>query len=145
VKQHGAPKTQRGRKSAAAREIVLLAGPGDAIPRPEPPAELSAEERYEWIDLCNALPATYFPPATRMMLVSYCRHVAVGRHWSELIHKCERTRPFDEKRYGWLCNQQRAETQAIYGCLRAMRLTHLASYAKERAAVPTEMAKPWEG
>jgi hypothetical protein len=145
MKQHGATKVQRGRKSAGSREIALLVSPGDAIARPEPPAELSAEERYEWIDLCNALPATYFPPATRMMLVQYCRHVVVGRHYAKLIHHCEDTVPFDEERYAKLCRCQRQETLAIYSCLRAMRLTHLASYATDRAAIPTEMAKPWEG
>lgn len=142
---HGEPKTQRGRKSKASQEIVLLATPGEALARPEPPAELSAEERYEWIGICNALPAGYFPPATRMMVVQYCRHVVVARHYAELIHKCERAKPFDEKRHGWLCRHQRQETTMIYNCLRSMRLTHLASYATDRAAVPDEMAKPWEG
>lgn len=140
----GEPKVQRGRKSAAATEIAMVEGLTDIVPRPHPPAELSDEEAVEWVVICNAVPAGYFPSATHMVVVQYCRHVVVARHLSELIHKCERGRRFDLGQYRRLCSLQQRETLAIYGCLRSMRLTHLATYSRDRSPIPTEMPKPWE-
>jgi hypothetical protein len=42
-----------------------------------------------------------------------------------------------------LLRELRAESAAVIDCLRALRLTHLASYARDRAPVPEATPKPW--
>jgi hypothetical protein len=131
------------RKTAASREVVLIRDEADIVERPQPPAELGPEERDEWIALCNAVPATYFPRATHMVLVQYCRHVVIARHLAELIQRMSAKKKFDLRQYRQLIREHRAETQAIYGCLRSMRLTHLATYQRDRTPIPEATPKPW--
>lgn len=139
---------QRGKKSAAAREIALLSSPTDIIPRPQPPEELAAEERAEWIAICNAVPADYFPPAMHMLLCSYCRHVVIARYLAGEIERCRRGRGDRKERLAelrGLAREHRAETMAIQVCLRSMRLTHQSVHAGDKAPVViSAMPKPWE-
>ena len=133
---------QRGRKSALS---LLETAMTDICPRPEPPAELSEEEGAEWIEMCNAVPADYFDKPAQVVLAQYCRHVVVARHLSELIRRCEKSKKFDAKQFRFLIREQRAETLAIYGCLRSMRLTHLAIKPSSRTPIPSNpMPRPWE-
>ena len=132
---------QRGRKSRLSLLDVALT---DVVPWPEPPAELTADEAAEWIAICNSVPADYFAQPTYSTLMQYCRHVVVAQHLAELIQRCRKSKKFDAQ-FRSLLREQRAETLAIYGCLRSMRLTHLAVKPSSRAAIPSNpMPKPWE-
>ena len=141
--KQGRPKA-RGRPPAAGRDVVLLERETDLVPRPQPPPELSDEEAAEWVALCNVVPADYFPGASHAIVVQYCRHRVVARHLAELVRKCGSGRKLDEGRYLRLCAAQQRETAAIYACLRSMRLTHLATYTRDRAPIAADMPKPWE-
>lgn len=133
-----------GRETAASREVVIIRDEGDVVERPRPLPELTEEEAEEWVRICNAVPATYFVPATWVMLASYCRHVAIARHLAQLIQRMSKTRrKFDLDRYRVLIREHRGETLAIYACLRGMRLTHLSTYAHDRAPLPEATPKPW--
>jgi hypothetical protein len=133
---------QRGRKSQLS---LLEAAVTDVVPRPQPPAELTAEQSAEWIVICNSVPADYFSQPTHATLVQYCRHVVVARHLAELIQRCGKSKKIDTRQYRFLIREQRAETQAIYACLRSMRLTHLAIKPSSRSAIPSNpMPRPWE-
>jgi hypothetical protein len=136
---HGPP-----RDTAASREVaVLIRDDADVVERPKPPAELSAEEADEWIALCNAVPATYFPASTHMVLVQYCRHVVIARHLSELIRRTSAKKKFDLRQYRQLIREHRAESVAIQSCLRQMRLTHMATYQRDRSPIPEPAPRPW--
>jgi hypothetical protein len=136
----------RGRReSAAARDVVLIRDDdGEVLERPKPLPELTPEEADEWRYICNAVPATYFPPATWMMLVQYCRHVVFARHLAQMIRQVQSTRKkFDLNQFRVLLREHRAEGAAIAGLLRSMRLTHLSSYADDRTPLPEAAPKPW--
>lgn len=143
-RRYGARDRARGRAPAAARGVALIERETDLVPRPQPLAELSDEEAAEWVALCNVVPADYFPGATHMIVASYCRHVVIARHLAELIERCAKRRPFPTREYLGLIREQRGQTQAIYACLRSMRLTHLATYNKDRAPIAADVPKPWE-
>ena len=56
---------QRGRKAALA---IVHGSAISAIDRPEPLAELTNEQRIEWILVVNSLPADWFPDETHKVL-----------------------------------------------------------------------------
>lgn len=133
-----------GMRSEADREIAIIETATDVIPRPQPPAELSADERGHWVDLVNALPAGYFPQATLGVVRQYCRHMTVAAHLAELRHKCEAGK-FSWQRYKGLIKEQRAESLIIQNLLRSMRLTHLSIKPSDRTPMPDDAGpKPWE-
>lgn len=47
--------------------------------QPEPPEELSAEERAEWVKFTGRMPIDWFPPETWPMLAQLCRHICQAR------------------------------------------------------------------
>jgi hypothetical protein len=135
--------TQRGRKSPL--KLVEMAV-GDICPRPVPPAELSDEEAAEWVALCNSLSPDYFTRPTHATLAQCCRHVVIARRLAELIHRLEKRKKFDERRYARLIKEHRAETLAITNCLRALRLTHLSIKPSSRSPIPASpLPRPWLG
>jgi phage terminase small subunit len=46
--------------------------------RPEPPAELSADEAKEWRRLMECMPRDWLRPELFSTLIAYCRHVEQG-------------------------------------------------------------------
>jgi hypothetical protein len=50
---------------------------------------------------------------------------------------------FDMAQFRILLREHRAEGAAIAMLLRAMRLTHLSSYADDRTPLPEAAPKPW--
>jgi hypothetical protein len=73
-------ENQRGRKSAAAMMPSLAIVPGAAGLRPDPPAELAAEEQAEWMVVVERMPAAHFPRETWGLLADYCRY-KVNSRW----------------------------------------------------------------
>jgi hypothetical protein len=136
---------RRGRKSAASRDVVHIRDDlGDVVPRPAPLPELTPEEADEWRCICNAVPSTYFPPATWIMVAQYCRHVVFARHLAQMIRQVASSKKkFDMAHYRTLLREHRAEGAAIAGLLRSMRLTHLSSYTDDRTPLPEATPKPW--
>lgn len=136
-------KEARGRQSEASRAVVIR-DDSDIVERPKPPAELTAAERVEWIGICNAVPAEYFPPATWHIVASLCRHRVIELHLHELIEReSGKRKGFDLQIYRTLLRELRSETTSVLDCLRALRLTHLASYAADHKPLPEVVPKPW--
>ena len=71
---------QRGRKSAASSMLSFAIVPGAPGLRPDPPAELAAEEQAEWIVVVERMPAAHFTRETWPLLADYCRF-AVNARW----------------------------------------------------------------
>jgi hypothetical protein len=134
----------RGRESAASRDVVIRDDDADIIDRPAPVPGLTPEQRDEWITICNAVPATYFPPATWYVVASLCRHVVVERHIAQMIAHVERSTKakFDLDKYERLIRNLRSESEMVSKLLRTLRLTHLSAYA-DRTEVPAATPKPW--
>ena len=47
--------------------------------RPDPPAELTAEEQAEWMAITSRLPANWFAAENAPMLKELCRHICYAR------------------------------------------------------------------
>jgi hypothetical protein len=129
------------RVSKAEREHRATVG-GDlgAIEPPAPIEGLSRDATQEWRALCAGVPPGYFKPISFPLLGQLCQHLAIAKHLAKLIH---RERSFSTN-YMRLIREHRAETKAVLNCLRALRLTPLSNYARDRASLPeAPLPKPW--
>lgn len=143
---------KRGRKSSA--ELAVVAGFGPR--RPEPPAELTADQAAEWQAVVARLPADWFPAETHALLAAYCRHVVTLRMLSGELDawRMEWTRgeAGDEglKRLDRLTAMRERESRAMIAAARALRLTKTSQVRPEAAGRMARDAgegrrKPWEG
>jgi hypothetical protein len=128
----------RGRKPATELQIVDNSSVL-AIPRAEPPEELSADEAIEWRAYTNRMPADYFGREHYPLLVQLCRHIVSCRHLDHLIGECA-----DAGQYIKLLSSRANETRTINMLLRSMRMTHQANIRQELSATPIVERKPWE-
>lgn len=145
----------RGRESLASLSVVQT-GLVESQ-RPAPPAELSKEQRMEWLAVVNRLPADWFQPETFPMLAQYCRHVVSARRVAELIGTLEdemskeppegeskveamlgATRTMDR-----LLKMQEREGRAMSSLATKMRLTQQSTYSPKHRKPSTEK-KPWQ-
>lgn len=117
------------RKSAAEQNVVR---PDFHKGLPQPPAELTADERVIWRELTACMPPDWFRPESYTQLTLYCHHVISARHISQLIHKCDPKTHLN--RYEQLLRMQEKETRTITALARAMRLTHQSRFDRYSAA-----------
>lgn len=132
----------RGRKSSASL-TVISSNPTQAIKRPEPPSDLTAEQAEEWIAVVNRLPADWFPRETHPVLVSYVRHIVEARHVAQLIAKLVKGKTVDVDEYDKLLRIQERETRALTACARSMRLTQQTTYLPTKQK-PGMVDNPWD-
>ena len=133
-----------GRKSAAALSVVsnsLI----DAVERPLPPADLTIEQKREWVEVVNRLPADWFPRETWALLSQYCRHVVAARHVAQLLERVESLDEVEVEQYDRLLKMQEREGRAISSLATRMRMSQQASYdAKRGKGSQSITKKPWE-
>lgn len=133
-----------GRKSAAALSVVSNS-PISAIERPLPPAELTAEQKREWVDVVNRLPADWFPRETWALLAQYCRHVVAARHVAQLLERVESLDEVEVDQYDRLLKMQEREGRAISSLATRMRMSQQSTYDKQRGKGKQSITKkPWE-
>jgi hypothetical protein len=133
---------QRGRKSSASLTVVG-ASSIDVIPRPEPPADLTAEQCEEWSTIVNRMPADHFPPETLPMLAAYVRHTTAARRVAQLIEQAEARPMVDVVEYDRLLKMQEREGRALSSLAMRMRLAQVSTVKHDRARKPAMVAKPW--
>lgn len=125
----------RGRKSASELAVVSV------LPqRPEPPADLSADEDREWREIVHRLPADWFPRETHGLLSAYCRHVVAARRVAKLI---ESAGDDDVPKLARLLRMQVAQSMSIATLAAKMRLTQTATIDRRRTK-PAGGPRPWE-
>lgn len=132
---------QRGRKTAL---TVVQESDVSAVDRPEPPGELTPEQRIEWISVVNSLPAEWFPDETHGVLAQYCRHMVAGRHISQMIQQLESGKDIDVAEYDRLLKMQERESRIIVSLATKMRMTQQATYHPEKSKGKGKVSRPWE-
>ena len=133
---------QRGRKGLLS---VVQESPVSAQDRPEPLPELTAEQRIEWIQTVNSLPADWFPKETHGVLAQYCRHAVSSRHVSQMIEQAESRKDIEISEYDKLLKMQERESRILVSLATKMRMTQQATYDREKTkGVTTTVARPWE-
>jgi len=134
---------QRGRKSASSLTVISASGIA-AIPRPDPPDELTTEQAAEWRAVFEHLPADWFPREVFPLLVQYCRHVVSARRVAQLIERAEAAAELDVEEYGRLLRMQEWESRELSSLATKMRLTQQASLRPDQARKPSRVPRPWE-
>lgn len=132
----------RGPRSGA--ELAVISGGGiETVRRPEPPAELTAEQQDEWRAVVNRMPAEWFPRETHALLAQYCRHVVAARRVSQLVEALERDQSFDVQQYDTLLKMQEREGRALSSLATRMRISQQTQYDKTKKR-GTAGKRPWE-
>ena len=132
---------QRGRKPTAT-VVPLIATSSD---RPEPPNDLTRDERKVWRDVVNSKPANWFDRDTAYLLVSFCRHVVMTRRLSEQI---EELGVSDVAALEKLLKLRAYETKSLLALANAMRISQAALAKAATASTASEASssdKPWLG
>lgn len=116
--------------------------------RPEPPADLTREQREEWRAVVNRLPADWFPRETHAMLTAYCRHVCEARRIAGIISAHVKDPGITEawlKMYDRLLKAQERESRAMQLCATRLRFTNQSSFTRDRTRPEAETEDlPWE-
>jgi hypothetical protein len=133
---------QRGRKQNLA---VVQDAPVSAQDRPEPPPDLTPEQRLEWISVVNSLRADWFPVETHGVLSQYCKHMVASRHVAELIADMEQSDAIDIDSYDKLLKMQERESRILVSLATKMRITQQATYHPETQTKKgtTRAKSPW--
>ena len=138
---------QRGRKSTESLSTVLALVPGT---RPEPPAELTAEQAKTWGVIVSQMPADFFTYGASPLLVVLCRHVSISRTVAGMLATVEPLSLMDDKtldRFEVLTKMHEREGRAISSLMTRLRLTPHSRYAARgahTAAQSVSMPRPWE-
>lgn len=130
---------RRGRKSSASLSVV---SPGHK--RPDPPDELTEQEREEWVKIVERMPADWFPLETHPMLVQLCRHIVIARLVAQSITNMQNNGTFDMTDWDRLLRRQDQESKIICDLSTKMRLTQSSRYDKKKTSGPKGTKKPWE-
>lgn len=132
------------RQSAAALSVVPPV-PLDEVRRPMPPADLSDEQKQEWLAVVNRLPAEWFPRETHAVLAQYCRHVVAARRIAQLVDRMESDQEgFSIEEYDRLLKMQEREGRALSSLATRMRLTQQSTYDETKRKSTKKEVRPWE-
>jgi len=137
---------QRGRQSSAALSVFK---PADitAISRPQPPDNLTSEQKHEWLAITNRMPADWFPRETHGMLEQYCRHVVSAKVVAGLIEELLSTESNDSNwinDYDKLLKMQEREGRGMSALATRMRISQQAQ-TNHKKKTGSKLSKPWEG
>lgn len=131
----------RGRPSSAALAVIGRNGI-ETVKRPEPPDDLTDEQAEEWREVCNRMPADWFPRETWALLAQYCRHVESARHIAQLVAAARASDGFTLEDYDRLLKMQEREGRAITSLATKMRISQQATIDK-RTKKPPVTSTPW--
>jgi hypothetical protein len=128
---------QRGRKSAASKEIAVIAFGAAALDRLAPPANLLPDEAAAWREAANGWPADDLRGLT-----DFCRHTAMARRLSTEIDTLPAAA--DARARARLLRNRRDEAKQAAAIERSAR-----SSLRVRRAAPAVAAaralRPWQG
>lgn len=133
----------RGQKSSAELAVVET-GAISTERRQEPPSSLTPEQRMEWMDTVNALPADWIRDEARAMLEAYCRHAVQMRKIAQMIEDTEKCAEFDLMKYDKLLQMQEREGRAMSSLATRLRLSPQSTYDRTKANRKITTRKPWQ-
>jgi hypothetical protein len=115
-----------------------------AIPRAQPPADLSPEQARVWVALTNRMPSDYFGAEHYPVMKQLCRHVSASDVIAQLIEQELAREEVHIPRLTTLYKQQEVESRAITALSRTMRLTHQSNIdAHTSRTPPVTVDAPW--
>src|SRR5262245_42058893 len=133
------------RVAAAAMTVIGPKGI-ETVRRPEPPSELNEEQRTEWREIVNRMPADWFPKETHGLLVAYCRAISRSRLLAAMIEGYqdpEKNEHFSFKEFQKLLRSENENAKLVATLATKMRISHQAQ-RDDRTGRPTVIANPWK-
>jgi hypothetical protein len=127
---------QRGRKSSAALGTVMA---DCSQRRPEPPADLTSEQRVVWESTVNALRGDWFW-GSEPILKAYCEHVS----YSDQIARELNQRGTVDEHFADLAALHRAQSGLIVRLATALRLTPQSTFSARTLKHVSPGPKPRE-
>jgi hypothetical protein len=132
----------RGRKSAEAQALALLAQPVEQIQRPDAGYDLSDEATAEWWKIVNRMPASWFPAETHAALTQLCRLIVRCRRLAQLAEQMEKSEDFDAAEYRALIKAEGDASRVVLSLMTKLRLTQQ-SRLNPTVQVPVTTPRPW--
>ena len=135
-----------GRKSAAELSVVV----GSIDGRPQPPSELTKDQREVWDrTVANEGADTFKTAALQQLLKEYCRHVVTATKLAGMIEAMEAVQVNDLGDYDRLLKMRDRETKALADKATKLRLTNQSRYTPQAAATAAKKGagierKPWQ-
>lgn len=143
--------TQRGKKSAASREVAGLVTPIAGEQRLRAPVHLSDAEQAVWLEIVNDQPASAFTPTHSPLLEMYCRHIVNARILADELLNFDRAWLADDdglKRYDRLLAMAERESRAASSLATRLRITRQAvehpTTVGRTLKNQSKGRKPWE-
>jgi hypothetical protein len=134
----------RGRTSAEAQAMTVLAEPVERMQRPDAPYDLTDEEAKEWWAIVNRMPAEWFPRESHSTLTQLCRETVRARKVAQLAHEMESSSSnFDLKEYRALLRTEAELSRIIVHLATKLRITQQSTF-DERKKKPVALTKPWD-
>ena len=152
-------KNKPGPKSAAELSVKISAL---EVKRPDPPKELSSEEKETWKAVTATKPPDWFRKDTHPLLVAFCKHIEVARHIDRLLAGFRDQQQGEDVSFiDWLAGLDKMlkardrESRCLISLARCMRLSQQAmilprgagrqtANSSVTARLPHEMGRPWE-
>lgn len=139
---------QRGRQSGAS--LSVIAGTIDG--RPQPPEDLTVDQRDVWVRTAGSESADFFrSAASQQLLKEYCRHVISAGKLARMINSLEGQEVMtsdDLSDYDGLLKLRDRETKALADKATKLRLTNQSRYTPQAAGTAAKRAtterKPWQ-
>lgn len=137
----------RGRESAESLELNVVHVSGQRL---GPPDDLDTNERLEWVEIVNSLPADYFRPADVSLLAAYCtarafyKAAALEMKRDGIVLMDERGKRYSHPAHAILQSQASAMAQMAV----KLRLCPSSRYSDKSAATKTDAGgmgkRPWD-
>jgi hypothetical protein len=133
----------RGRTSAEAQAMTVLAESVERMQRPDAPCDLTDEESKEWWAIVERLPADWFPRESHSTLTQLCRETVRARKVAQLAHEMEKGSHFDLKEYRALLRTEAELSRVIAHLATKLRITQQSTF-DDKKKKPVELRKPWD-
>ncbi len=120
---------QKGRKSAASKEVAAIVAPVRDSDRLRAPFHLSDAEQSVWVEVVNDQSAAAFTPTHAPLLEMYCRHVTHARILADELISFDRAWLADDdglKRYDRLLAMSERESRSASSLATRLRITRQA-------------------
>ncbi len=131
------PMKPSGRKSAASLSVV----PVVELPRrPDPPADLSAEEQAVWREACDGMSARWYGSEMMPLLRCYCTQVVLADRWRRALIGLD----VEDKRFAALCGMHRESSRTVAALAGRLRLTPRSHREAPKDLRERRGPRPWE-
>ena len=151
-------KNKPGRKSTAELGVKISVL---QVERPDPPEELSDDEKETWKAVTATKPPDWWRPDTFSLLVAYCKHIEAARHIDRLLASFRKQEQPEEVTFtdylnclDKLLRARDRESRTLISLARSMRISQQAMILPRGAgrqtantAVSTRLpheSPPWE-